>query len=53
MPLLQQPEAYINGTDKLVDESGEVRSPETAKFLDNFIAAFTAWIERLTAGQPG
>ena len=48
MPAMQQPEAYIGGAAKLFDESGAIRKPETKQFLDKFLAAFAAWIERNT-----
>ena len=51
MPALQQPEAYIGGAGELFDESGGVKKPETRKFLESFLAAFSAWIER-TAKAP-
>jgi chromate reductase len=51
MPALQQPEAYVGGAGDLFDESGGLKKPETKKFLDSFLAAFTAWIER-TAKAP-
>jgi len=46
MPVLQQPEAYIGGAGDLFDESGGLKKPETRKFLDTFLTAFAAWIER-------
>jgi chromate reductase len=46
MPALQQPEAYVGGAGDLFDESGGLKKPETKKFLDSFLAAFTAWNER-------
>ena len=46
MPALQQPEAYIGGAGELFDESGGLKKPETKKFLDSFLAAFAAWIDR-------
>jgi chromate reductase len=49
MPALQQPEAYIGGAGDLFDESGGLKKPETKKFLDTFLAAFAAWIERTKA----
>ena len=51
MPALQQPEAYVGGAGDLFDESGGLKKPETRKFLDSFLAAFAAWIER-TAKAP-
>jgi len=46
MPALQQPEAYIGGAGELFDESGGLKKPETKKFLESFLAAFAAWIDR-------
>jgi len=51
MPALQQPEAYVGGAGDLFHESGGLKKPETRKFLDSFLAAFAAWIER-TAKAP-
>ena len=51
MPVLQQPEAYIGGAGDLFDDAGAVKKPETKQFLDKFLAAFAAWIER-TAAPP-
>jgi len=51
MPVLQQPEAYVGGAGDLFDEAGGVKKPETQKFLDTFLGAFAAWIER-TAKAP-
>jgi chromate reductase len=51
MPVLQQPEAYIGGAGDLFDDAGELKKPETKKFLDKFLAAFAAWIEK-TAKAP-
>ncbi len=51
MPALQQPEAYVGGAGDLFDESGGLKKPETRKFLESFLAAFAAWIER-TAKAP-
>jgi chromate reductase len=51
MPALQQPEAYIGGAGDLFDESGGLKKPETRKFLESFLAAFAAWIDR-TAKAP-
>ena len=44
IPVLQQPEAYLSGADKLFDEHGKVVNEATAKFLQNFIDAFANWV---------
>jgi chromate reductase, NAD(P)H dehydrogenase (quinone) len=51
MPTMAQPEAYIGGAGDLFDESGGIKKPDTKGFLDKFLAAFAAWIER-TAKAP-
>ena len=44
VPVLQQPEAYVGGADKLFDEAGELSNPGTREFLGKFIAAFERWV---------
>ena len=51
MPALQQPEAYVGGAADMFDEAGAIKKPETRQFLEKFLAAFAAWIER-TAKAP-
>jgi chromate reductase len=51
VPVLQQPEAYIGGADKLFDQSGALTNDSTREFLRTFITAFDAWIERCLAGK--
>src|SRR5450755_4258752 len=51
MPTMTQPEAYIGGAGDLFDDAGALKKPETRQFLDKFLAAFAAWIER-TAKAP-
>jgi chromate reductase len=46
MPTLQQPEAYIGGADKLLDEEGRIVNPATQQFLMRFGQTFEAWIRR-------
>lgn len=48
VPVLQQPEAYIGGADKLIDAQGQLTSEGTGKFLDKFMQAFSAWISANT-----
>jgi chromate reductase len=47
MPALQQPEVYIGGVNKLVDAQGNITNEETKKFLESFLVAFAAWIEKV------
>jgi len=43
---MQQPEAYIGGVGKLLDEAGQPASAETSKFLGSIIAGFAAWVAK-------
>ncbi|MDB5920889.1 MAG: phosphodiesterase [Massilia sp.] len=45
MPTMQQPEAYIGGVAKLF-EGDNLTNESTEKFLQGFIDAFAAWVER-------
>jgi chromate reductase len=45
MPVLQQPEAYVGGVDKLVDFSGQTANGKMREFLDRYLHAFARWIE--------
>jgi chromate reductase len=44
VPVLQQPEAYVGGADKLFDEHGGIANPGTKEFLGKFLQAFERWI---------
>lgn len=46
MPTLQQPEAYISNAGKLFDDSGALTSDETRGFLQKYLQAFAAWIDK-------
>jgi chromate reductase len=46
VPVLQQPEAYLGGVDKLFDERGGIANESTRGFLAKYLAAFAVWIER-------
>jgi chromate reductase len=46
MPTLQRPRPISAGAGDLFDESGAVKKPEIKPFVDEFLAAFVAWIER-------
>jgi chromate reductase len=46
MPALQQPEMYIGGVTKLLDQDGKLANEDTKKLLHNFAQRFEAWIER-------
>ena len=49
VPMLQQPEAYIGGADKLIDATGTITNPSTVTFLEGFMAAYAGWVERNAA----
>ena len=46
MPTLQQPEAYIAHTNKLLDEHGKINNPDTMDFLQTVVDAFVQLVER-------
>lgn len=43
---LQQPEAYIGNVMELLDEKGVLVNENTKNFLNSYVDAFTAWIEK-------
>ncbi|MFT3983266.1 MAG: NADPH-dependent FMN reductase [Lachnospiraceae bacterium] len=45
---LAQPEAYIGSYHTLIDENGSLTNEVTKSFLDNFLSAFKAWIEKVS-----
>lgn len=49
MPVLQQPEAYLGGADKLFDAQGGFASEDTSKLMRKFVDAFERWIRTNTA----
>ncbi len=46
VPMMPQPEAYIGGAAKLFDAQGGIAVDDTRSFLQKFLQAFAAWIER-------
>ena len=44
VPAMQQPEAYLNGADKLFDPSGRLVNEGTRAFLQKFMQAYAAWV---------
>jgi chromate reductase len=46
MPVLQQPEMYVGGADKLFDKDGKLTNDSTRELLTKFGAAFARWVER-------
>ena len=49
MPILQQPEAYLANSPSLLDENGQINNQDTIKFLQSFVDAFVALIEKCQA----
>jgi chromate reductase, NAD(P)H dehydrogenase (quinone) len=47
MAVLQQPEVYIGGADKLFDKDGKVTVEATRDFLRGYMEAFAGWTARL------
>lgn len=44
IPVLQQPEAYIGGVSKLLNDDGTLSNDDTRSFCGKFVAAFADWI---------
>ena len=44
MPVMQQPEVYIGGIDKLVDEHGHFTNPATGELCRGVMSSFERWI---------
>ena len=45
MPVLQQPEAYISGSNKLVGDDGKIIEDAKREFLAKVMTSFANWIE--------
>ncbi|MFD2968941.1 NADPH-dependent FMN reductase [Sphingobacterium bambusae] len=46
MPTLQQPEVYIANIQNLFDDNGKLTNAESAKFLNDVLAAFLAFADK-------
>ncbi|MGH8287914.1 MAG: NADPH-dependent FMN reductase [Steroidobacteraceae bacterium] len=51
MPVMQQPEAYIGGVDKLVDEQGSFTNPATHDFCRGVMESFERWIRTVRSAS--
>ncbi|KQY57552.1 MULTISPECIES: NADPH-dependent FMN reductase [unclassified Nocardioides] len=51
-PQMNSPEAYIQFTDGLVDDDGNVTNPATEEFLRGFMANFGEFVTRVRAVIP-
>ena len=47
MPVLQQPEMYVNGADKLFDSQGTLANDTSRELFTKFGQAFAQWIARV------
>lgn len=47
MPVLQQPEAYIAGSNKLVNDNGEIEDASKREYLQKIMHAFAGWTEKI------
>jgi len=46
VPTMAAPEVYLSNAAKLLDDVGKPASDDTRKFLQAFVDAFAAWVER-------
>jgi chromate reductase len=46
MPLLLQPEVYLQFTKDLIDDDGNISKEDTQKFLGGFVDKFIAWVDK-------
>ena len=51
MPILQQPEAYISGSNKLVGDDGKIIDDTKREFLTKFMQTFAKWVDHILAHQ--
>jgi chromate reductase len=49
VPCLQMPEVYLGGVQKKFDEKGGLSDASTREFLQSFLGAYAAWVERNAA----
>ena len=47
VPMMQQPEAYVGGANKLFTDSGELASDDTKQFFATFIGAYGEWVAKI------
>jgi len=51
-PLMNQVEAYIRFTPGMITENGEITTESMAEFLRNYMAEFSAFVERVLSVHP-
>ncbi len=47
VPLLGQPEVYLQMAPGLIDANGDVTNEKTKQFLQSFVARFAAWVGKV------
>jgi chromate reductase len=45
---LAQPEAYIGAYHTLIDENGTLSNEATKDFINGFLVAYSAWVEKIS-----
>jgi chromate reductase len=48
MPTMNQPEAFIQNKEGLIDEKGQVSADSTRAFLQKWMDSYVAWVKRHT-----
>jgi chromate reductase len=46
VPVLQQPEAYVGGINKSLDDAGNLTNDSTREFMQKYMNTFAGWAER-------
>lgn len=49
MPTMAQPEAYVRYHEELLNAEGDILEARTKAHLQNWVAAFEAWIQKINA----
>ena len=47
---LQQPEAYMGNAGKWFGDDGKLQDESARKFLEKYINAYAAWVQRMAPG---
>ncbi|MCK9539392.1 NADPH-dependent FMN reductase [Dokdonella sp.] len=48
VPMLGQPEVYLQFKDELISAEGDIAREDTRKFLQGFVDRYVAWVRRFT-----
>lgn len=51
MPVMQQPEAYISASNKLVGDDGKITDDSKREFLAKVMKSFAQWVEKTASSQ--